>query len=65
MRQCIRCQAEMVEQCDIKVEGAAHGIVIASSTKIFAERLGKPKVAICPNCGEVSLYLEDVSALKK
>ena len=30
MRQCIRCQAEMVEQCDIKVEGAAHGIVMAS-----------------------------------
>ena len=27
-------------------------------------RIGKPKVAICPKCGEVSIYIEDVDKLK-
>ena len=26
-------------------------------------RIGKPKVAICPKCGEVSIYVEDVEKL--
>ena len=25
--------------------------------------IGKPKVAICPECGEVSIYLEDLDRL--
>lgn len=65
MRNCIRCQAEMVENCDIKIQGAGHGIVLSSTEKTFAKRLGKPKVAICPNCGEVSIYIEDVDKLNK
>lgn len=65
MRNCIRCQAKMVENCDIKIQGAGYGIVLSSNEKIFAERLGKPKVAICPDCGEVSIYIEDVDKLKK
>ena len=65
MRTCLRCQTEMIEHCDIKIEGAGNGVVLAASTKVFAERLGKPKVAICPNCGEVSLYIEDVEKLSK
>lgn len=65
MRKCLRCQAEMVENCDIKIEGAAYGLTLAESTKVFAERLGKPKVAICPSCGEVSLYIEDLAKLSK
>ncbi len=26
MRRCIRCKIEMVEDCDIKIEGAAYGL---------------------------------------
>ena len=65
MRRCIRCQAEMIEKCDIKIQGAGYGIVLSSSEKIFAERLGKPKVAICPSCGEVSIYIEDINNLSR
>lgn len=65
MRKCIRCGDEMIEKCDIKVEGAAYGIKITDSTGIFANRIEKPKVAICPSCGEVSLYIENVSSLRK
>lgn len=31
--------------------------------KLFGGRIGKPKVAICPECGEVSIYLEDLDRL--
>ena len=64
MRKCIRCGNEMKENCAIKVEGAVYGINLSSDeTKLFAGRMGKPKVAICPKCGEVSIYMEDIEKL--
>jgi len=55
----------MKENCAIKVEGAGYGIVLSSDeTKLFRGRMGLPKAAICPKCGEVSLYLEDLDKLK-
>lgn len=59
MRTCIRCGAAMTEGCDIKIEGAGYGAVAAGGTGVFAKRLGKPQVAICPQCGEISLYLAE------
>ena len=55
MRKCLRCGTEMKENCAIKVEGAGYGIVMSSDeNKLFGGRIGKPKVAICPKCGEVA-----------
>lgn len=66
MRKCLRCQTDMIENCAIKIEGAGYGIVMATDDKrLFAHRIGKPKVAICPNCGEVSVYIENVDGLKQ
>lgn len=66
MRKCIRCGSEMIENCAIKVEASVYSIVLASDeNKVFGGRLGIPKVAICPECGEVSIYLDDVEKLKK
>ena len=36
----------------------------SDENKLFRGRMGKPKVAICPKCGEVSIYLEDLDRLK-
>ncbi len=64
MRKCIRYGADMQEGCTIKVEGAGYGVVLSTEeSKIFSGRVGRPKVAICPQCGEVSIYLEDMSRL--
>ena len=64
MRTCVRCGTEMKENCTIQVEGAGYGIVMSSDeSKLFSGRIGKPKVAICPKCGEVSIYVEDVEKL--
>ncbi len=65
MRKCIRCGSDMKEDCGIKVGGYGYGIVLTSDeNRRFAGRMGPPKVAICPKCGEVSIYLEDTSKLK-
>lgn len=65
MRICRQCQCEMIEGFDVKVEGAGYGIKIATGTGIFANRIEKPKVAICPKCGEISLYIENVNKISK
>ena len=59
MRNCHRCNQELVEGFDIKIEGAGYGIKISKGQGMFAKRIGKPQVAICPGCGEISLFLID------
>lgn len=54
----------MLENCGIKVQGGGYGIVLTKDAKkLFGGRMGSPAVAVCPQCGELSLYLEDVSLL--
>jgi len=55
----------MIEGFDVKVEGGAYGIKIATGTGIFTNRIEKPKVAICPKCGEISLYIQNVDKISK
>ncbi len=57
MRKCIRCGEEMRENYKIT---SGYGIVIRGEKGRVA---AKPKVAVCPKCGEVSIYLEDPAAL--
>lgn len=65
MRECIRCGSEMKENCAIKMEGTGYGIVMSSDkSKLFAGRIGRPKVTICPKCGEISIYIADVAKIK-
>lgn len=63
MRDCLRCQSQMLEGFDMKVDGAGYGVTITKTTKFFAKRLEKPKVAIWPHCGEISFYLENIDEL--
>lgn len=63
MRICSRCQSEMIEGFDVKVEMAGYGIKISKGTGILAKRVEKPKVAICPKCGEISLYVENLDEI--
>ncbi|MFW5649264.1 MAG: nucleic acid-binding protein [Candidatus Alkaliphilus sp. MAG34] len=65
MRICKQCQEVMLEGFDIKIEWAGYGIKISDGTGMFAKRLEKPRVAICPKCGEISLYIENVDKMDK
>ncbi len=60
MRVCRNCKCKMVKGFDVKVEGGAYGIKISRGEGIFAKRLEKPQVAICPKCGEISLYIDNI-----
>ncbi len=65
MRTCIRCQTNMIENCGIKAKGA-YGIEIWTPvSKWWGGGIEEVKEAVCPNCGEVSIYIEDVSKLKE
>jgi hypothetical protein len=55
----------MIEGFDIKIEGGGCGIKVSDGTGVFAKRIEKPKVAICPECGEVSLYIENITDISK
>ena len=64
MRKCIRCGAEMVEGCGVRQSDTACGIVIMDSEKFFAKTIGRVRAAVCPECGEVSMYIENTDRLK-
>ncbi len=61
MRKCLRCGTEMVEDWRIRPE-RGDACYISDGNDGFLrgkERLGQLKAAICPQCGEVSVYVDD------
>ena len=59
MRKCVRCGEEMEEDF---VLTSGHGNVIRK--KGLGGKAVCPKAAVCPKCGEVSVYVDD-EQLKK
>ena len=65
MRTCVRCGSKMKEGCIVKVKGKEQGLVAYGDTvRVYMARLGDIKAAVCPKCGEVSLYIDDTSVFK-
>ena len=62
MRKCIRCGATMKENF---IVNARESLVVRP--KGFTMKQVKPNAAVCPNCGEVSLYIDitDMAKLEK
>ena len=63
MRKCIRCNQDMWENYDVKVEGGAYGLKI-TEPGIFKDNLGKVHAAVCPTCGFLEFYLEDTQKIQ-
>ena len=60
MRECLRCGTPMTEGVDVMVYGSGiHNVRLQKFRpgKLFPLSYGSPMAAICPNCGEVSLYV--------
>ena len=64
MRKCLRCNCNMIENYDAKVEGGAYGLKITKQG-IFKDNLGKVHAAVCPECGYLEFYLEDTKKIKE
>ncbi len=64
MRVCIRCGCVMRSGCGLRIKGTAWEVALTNDdTKLFGGRI-EPKVAICPNCGEVSIYVDDIEKVR-
>lgn len=66
MRICKQCNSEMIEGFNVKMDGAGYGIKIVKTDEVIIPKsIGKTKACICPKCGEVFLYIENLEKLKK
>lgn len=61
MRECLRCGAQMVDGgCLFDTVEARQISVSINRRKLMRSSVGNPTVAVCPRCGEVSVYIPDV-----
>lgn len=63
MRECLRCQEPMIEDYMLKTENfsAQTSVLLAKGSGVFSSAKGK--AAVCPKCGEISIYFENVDKL--
>lgn len=64
MRKCIRCNQEMIENLEINVSNGGYGIDVKEKG-IFKNSLGRIKCAICPKCGYIETYLDELTKINK
>ena len=66
MRKCIRCGAQMREGYALRsADVQFHAMALADGDIVFSSQVARPRAAVCPDCGEVSFYIEDPAALDK
>ena len=65
-RICNQCQTEMIEECKVTVEGDLSGIKISQKGKgLFNNISAKTKAAVCPDCGNITFYIDEYKKFKK
>ena len=64
MRKCAKCGKVMMSDLRFKVNGGGYGIVVHVDEKQKAKIIDDVKVAVCPKCGNIEMYLEDLTNLK-
>lgn len=65
MRKCIRCNEEMIDDYSINIWGfGTEYIDIVSMKNRKKIKLKRPLLSICPNCGEISIYIKDTTKLQ-
>lgn len=64
MRKCLRCNSEMNEELEIKVDMQGYGISVTRKG-ILGKKIAKPQIAVCPKCGEISFYIDNIELLHK
>jgi hypothetical protein len=65
-RICNQCQTEMINDCKVSVEYDVNGISISQKRKgLFNSVSAKTKASVCPNCGNVALYIDEYTKFIK
>lgn len=63
MRKCVRCDAEMTEGFVLMQELSVLQAVVLADDRNSLNKFGSLRAAVCPKCGEVSLYTEEEELL--
>ena len=64
MRKCEKCGTVMRADLRLKVNGGGYGIVVDVDEKQKTTTIDDVKVAVCPECGQTEMYLEDLTNLR-
>lgn len=67
MRKCYRCGSEMLEEHGLKISSLMAGVapvLLSKGQGIMTEEFGRVKAAVCPKCGEISLYTDNHKVLE-
>lgn len=66
MRKGLRCDEIMIEDYTLKTENitAQASVVLGKGSGVFSDTKGKIKAAICPNCGEISIFFDKLDKIK-
>lgn len=64
MRNCLRCNTEMVEDLNVMVTNGGYGVDVREKG-MFKGSLGRLKCAVCPECGYTETYIDDLQNIKK
>ena len=66
MRKCLRCDEVMIEGYMLKTENltAQASVVLGKGTGILSDTKGKIKSAVCPKCGEISIFFDKLDKIK-
>jgi len=57
MKTCSKCNCERVEDLEVTAQGV-YQVSISYKKRILSNHRGDVKAALCPNCGDVSFYLD-------
>jgi len=58
MNKCSRCNEELIKDLEVHAE-SSYQVEISYKKRISTAHRAKVKAAVCPVCGEVTLYLEE------
>ncbi|WP_024615413.1 hypothetical protein [Clostridium sp. Ade.TY] len=66
MRKCLRCNEIMAEGYMLKTENftAQASVVLGKGSGILSDNKGKIKAAVCPKCGEISVFFDNLHKIK-
>ena len=65
MRKCLRCDEIMIEDYMLKTENltSISSVVLGKGNGVFSDNKGKIKAAVCPKCGEISIFFDKLEKI--
>lgn len=63
-RMCTRCGSVMKSGYELGIKGSGMTVKLKEEDMLMGKGISRLKAAVCPECGEVSIYLEDPEVIQ-